>query len=166
MFLYLYLYSAGTDRGYKCTGRRADGLVQLLEGTTKALYCRCAHYAVLNVVPIDYKRQSSAKDLTWDLTHSGRSFMWHKNSSGPNTVACGTPESTWALSECSPSTTTLIERFVGMVIATDVYFLQFHSCVVYLRILCVVLCQRLLRNLVLLYLVGCCYRSFVVSLLS
>jgi hypothetical protein len=37
--------------------------------------------------------------------------MWHKNSSGPNTVPCGTPESTWALSECSPSTTTLIVRF-------------------------------------------------------
>ena len=45
---------AGTDRGYKCTGRRAVGLVQLLEGTTKALYCLCAHYAVLKVVPIDY----------------------------------------------------------------------------------------------------------------
>ena len=106
LYLYPYLYSAGTDRSYKCTGRRAVGL-----GTTKALYCRCAHYALLNVVPIDYKRQSSAKDLTWDLTHSGRSFMRHRNSSGPNTVACGTPESTWALSECSPSTTTLSERF-------------------------------------------------------
>jgi hypothetical protein len=52
--LYLYLYSAGTDHGYKCTGRRAVGLVQLLEGPTKALNCLCAHYAVLNVVPIDY----------------------------------------------------------------------------------------------------------------
>jgi hypothetical protein len=37
--------------------------------------------------------------------------MWHKNSSGPNNVACCKPESTWALSECSPSTTTLSERF-------------------------------------------------------
>jgi hypothetical protein len=36
--------SAGTDRSYKCTGRRAVGL-----GTTKALYCRCAHYTVLSV---------------------------------------------------------------------------------------------------------------------
>ena len=53
--LYLYLYSAGTDHGYKCTGlRRAVGLVQLLEGSTKALYCLCAHYTVLKVVPIDY----------------------------------------------------------------------------------------------------------------
>jgi hypothetical protein len=49
-----------------------------------------------------------------------------------------------------------------MMIATDVYFLQFHSCVVYLRVLCVELCQRLLRNLVLPYLVECCYQSFVV----
>ena len=41
-----------------------------------------------------------------------------------------------------------LSGFVGMMIATDVYFLQFHSCVVYLRVLCVELCQRLLRNLV------------------
>jgi hypothetical protein len=54
LYVYLYLYSAGTDRGYKCTGRRAVGLVQLLEGTSKALYCLCAHYAILKVVPIDY----------------------------------------------------------------------------------------------------------------
>jgi hypothetical protein len=40
-----------------------------------------------------------------------------------------------------------LSGFVRMMIATDVYFLQFHSCVVYLRVLCVVLCQRLLRNL-------------------
>ena len=53
-----------------------------------------------------------------------------------------------------------LSGFVGMMIATDVYFLQFHNCVVYLRVLCVELCQRLLRNLVLPYLVECCYRSF------
>jgi hypothetical protein len=29
-----YLYSAGTDHGYTCTGMRAVGLVQLLEGST------------------------------------------------------------------------------------------------------------------------------------
>ena len=54
LYLYMYLYNAGTDSGYKCTGRRSVGLVQRLEGTTKDLYCLCAHYAVLKVVPIDY----------------------------------------------------------------------------------------------------------------
>ena len=54
LYLYLYIYSAGTDHGYRCTGRRAVGLVQLLEGTIKALYCLCTHYAVHKVVPIDY----------------------------------------------------------------------------------------------------------------
>ena len=50
-YLYLYLYSAGTDHGYKCTGRRAVGLVQLLEGPTKALWLcytvfpHTSHYA-------------------------------------------------------------------------------------------------------------------------
>ena len=50
----LYIYSAGTDHGYRCTGRRVVGLVQLLEGTIKALNCLCAHYTVLKVVPINY----------------------------------------------------------------------------------------------------------------
>ena len=56
---HIRLYSAGTDHGYNnlyCPiegPRSAVGLVQLLEGTTKALYCLCAHYAVLRVVPID-----------------------------------------------------------------------------------------------------------------
>ena len=54
LYLYLYLYNAGTDRGYKCTGRAIGLIVQLLEDTTKALYCLCAHYAILKVVPIDY----------------------------------------------------------------------------------------------------------------
>ena len=63
--------------------------------------------------------------------------MWHKNSSDPNTVPCGTLESTWALSECSLQLLLSLSGFVGMMIATDLYFLQFHSCVVYLRVLCV-----------------------------
>jgi hypothetical protein len=62
------------------------------------------HKILTKLNHIDYKRQSSAKDLTWDLTHSGRSFMWHRKSSGPNTVLCGTPKFTWELSECSSST--------------------------------------------------------------
>ena len=61
---HIRLYSAGTDHGYNnfyCPiegPRSAVGLVQLLEGTTKALYCLCAHYAVLKLVPIDYRLYS------------------------------------------------------------------------------------------------------------
>ena len=50
-----------------------------------------------------YKRQSSANSLTDDLTAFGRSFMWHRKSIGPSTVPWGTPESTVASSEYSPS---------------------------------------------------------------
>ena len=55
-----------------------------------------------------YRRQSSANRRTVDFTASGRSLMWHKNRSGPRTVPCGTPESTWTASDSSPSTTTFI----------------------------------------------------------
>jgi hypothetical protein len=41
-----------------------------------------------------YSKQSSAKSLTWDLTHSGRSLMWHKKRRDPRTVLWGTPDST------------------------------------------------------------------------
>ena len=54
------------------------------------------------------KRQSSANSLTDDLTEFGRSIMCHKNSIGPSTVPCGTPESTVASSEYSPSSATRI----------------------------------------------------------
>ena len=83
--------------------------------------------------------------------------MWHKNSRVPILCLVVLPSLHGHYLSVS--------GFVGM-IATDVYFLQFHSCVVYLRVHCVVLCKSLLSNLVLPYLVECCYRSFVVGLLS
>ena len=58
------------------------------------------------------KRQSSANRRTVDFTASGRSLIWHKNSRGPRTVPCGTPESTLTDSDSSPSTTTFIFLFV------------------------------------------------------
>ena len=41
----------------------------------------------------------------------GRSLIYARNSSGPNTVPCGTPESTSAQVECSPPTTTRWTRY-------------------------------------------------------
>ena len=53
-----------------------------------------------------YMRQSSANRHTWELTTDGRSFIWHKNNKGPNTVPWGTPERTGAGGEWVPSITT------------------------------------------------------------
>ena len=47
-------------------------------------------------------------ESSWDFTVSGKSFIWQRNIRGPNTVPCGTPDSTGADSECSLSTTTFI----------------------------------------------------------
>ena len=71
----------------------------------EAVVCKWANICLL-IVPVPVHCFS----LTF--TASGRSLMWHKNSSGPRTVPCGTPESTVTESDSSPSTTTFIFLFV------------------------------------------------------
>ncbi len=55
---------------------------------------------------VRYNKQSSAKWRTCDVICAGRSLMNIKNSSGPRTVRCGTPDSTGAHDDASLSTTT------------------------------------------------------------
>ena len=50
--------------------------------------------------------------LLTSLHLEARSLIWHKNSRGPRTVPCGTPESTLTDSDSSPSKTTFIFLFV------------------------------------------------------
>ena len=57
-------------------------------------------------------RESSANSLTWDITWSGKSFMWHRNSKAPSRVHCGTPEMTGTSCDSMPSNTILIWRHV------------------------------------------------------
>ena len=76
--------------------------------------------------------------LTWDLTHSGRSFMWHKRIEAvPILYLVVRPSLHGHYLSVRLQLLLSFCGFVGMMIATDVYFLQFHSCVVYLRVLCV-----------------------------
>ena len=58
-----------------------------------------------------YNKQSSAKNLTDDLTASGRLSMWQRNSMGPSTVHCGAPGSIVTCWDDSPSNVTLIFLF-------------------------------------------------------
>ena len=56
---------------------------------------------------------SSVNSLIFELvTDSGRSFMKERNSKGPSTVPCGTPEHTCNGLLASWFTTTLCSRFV------------------------------------------------------
>ena len=66
-----------------------------------------------------YSKQSSAKRRTFDVTESGRSFMWHRKSSGPRTVPWGTPESTLVDSDADPSSTTRIVLLVRKLVSQD-----------------------------------------------
>ena len=52
-----------------------------------------------------YRRQSSAKRRTDEVTTLGRSFICNKNKRGPKTVPCGTLDNTLAGLECLPSVT-------------------------------------------------------------
>ena len=55
-----------------------------------------------------YRRQSSAKSRTWDLTLLRRSLMCRRKRRGPSTVPWGTQKTTEAVSEEEPSSITLI----------------------------------------------------------
>ena len=54
-----------------------------------------------------YMRQSSANNLTWEVTRLGKSLICIKNSRGPKTVPWGTPEITFVGRDLEPSTTTV-----------------------------------------------------------
>ena len=49
---------------------------------------------------------SSAKSLTFDLTYSGRSFMYARNQMGLRTDPCWTPQEIGIVPEWQPSVTT------------------------------------------------------------
>jgi hypothetical protein len=53
-----------------------------------------------------YRIQSSANDLVFEATDSGRSFIKMRKSSGPSTDPCGTPLTTCSWLEISPSNNT------------------------------------------------------------
>ena len=80
---------------------------------------------------IRYKMQSSAKRRMLDFIPHSMSFINNKNSNGPRTVPCGTPEITSSQEDWQPSTTTRcflfqikeeIQRLVVPVIPYDLSF--------------------------------------------
>jgi hypothetical protein len=55
---------------------------------------------------------SSANSLSWlYFKYSGKSFIYTRKRTGPRTVHCGTPEVTGAISDDSPSRTSVCVRF-------------------------------------------------------
>ena len=63
----------------------------------------CSFWWSFAVLIVLYSKQSSANNLIEDVTLSGRSFMWQRNSIGSSTVPWGTPESTVVSFDFSPS---------------------------------------------------------------
>ena len=104
-------------------------------------------FAVLIVL---YSKQSSANSLIEDVTLSGRSFMWQRNSIGPKgTVPWGTP--TVVSFDCSPSTIVRINLVVRKFVS-HLWILPFipYWCNLWRSTVCYVeLCRKLVRNLIL-----------------
>ena len=95
-----------------------------------------------------YSKLSSAnKDNVEIETNSGRSLMYTRNNSGPNTVPYGTPESTSSFTDSHPSTSTCcVLEDIKDVIHCRVFH-GLHSDKVYEVSACAELCQMLWRNL-------------------
>ena len=72
----------------------------------------CSFWWPFAVLIVLYSKQSSANNLIEDVTLSGRSFMWQRNSIGPSTMPWGTPESTVVSFDFSPSTIVRIDLAV------------------------------------------------------
>ena len=88
-----------------------------------------------------YRKLSSANNLVWeDHIDCDRSFMKHKNRSGPSTVPCGTPDMTSTGSDVTPSRATWLLWWRKDSIHFLVWFL-IRSSQAYGGVLCGGLCQ-------------------------
>ena len=67
---------------------------QVFSHSWSLLRSSCSRTAPSLLLILTYKRLSPANSLMCDVTQSGISLMYARNSSGPNTVPCGTPDRT------------------------------------------------------------------------
>ena len=123
----------------------------------------CSFWWSFAVLIVLYSKQSSANSLIEDVTLSGRSFMWQRNSIGPSTMPWGTPESTVVSFDFSPSTIVRIDLAVKKFVS-HLWILPFipYWCNLW-RKFYVELCRKLLRNLILQRLIGVLCRVLVGS---
>ena len=73
--------------GWKFTNHASSHPVSLLRSS-------CRRTASSSPLILAYNKLSSANSLICDVTQSGISLMYARNSSGPNTVPRGTPDRT------------------------------------------------------------------------
>ena len=79
-----------------------------------------------------YRRVSSANSLTVEVIPFGRSLMYVKNNSGPNTGPCGTPEGHWGRGRCCTLTVDSLDPLgekgfhPGQEVTMDTVMLQLH----------------------------------------
>jgi hypothetical protein len=95
-----------------------------------------------------YSKLSSANKRNVEVeTTSGRSLMYTRNNSGPNTVPCGPPESTSSFADSHPSTSTCCVLEDKKVVIHCRVFHGLHRVKVYEVSVYAELCQTLWRNL-------------------
>jgi hypothetical protein len=95
-----------------------------------------------------YSKLSSANKRNVEVeTTSGRSLMYTRNNSGPNTVPCGPPESTSSFADSHPSTSTCCVLEDKKSVIHCMVFHGLHSVKVYEVSAYAELCQTLWPNL-------------------
>ena len=95
-----------------------------------------------------YSKLSSANKRNVEVeTTSGRSLMYTRNNSGPNTVLCSPPESTSSFADSHPSTSTCCVLEDKKVVIHSRVFHGLHSVIVYEVSAYAELCKTLWRNL-------------------
>ena len=120
----------------------------------------CSFWWSFAVLIVLYSKQSYANSLIEDVTLSGRSFMWQRNSIGPSTGYSGV--------DWFHLIFLLLRLFAliwlsGSLLATCGFCLLFHIGVIYGGVCYVELCRKLLRNLILQRLTGVLCRVLVGS---
>ena len=90
--------------GWKCINQVSSHSVSLL----KSSYRRTTSYSQLILA---YIKLSSANSLICDVTQSGISLMYARNSNGPNTLPCRTFDKTGVSLDVLPFTRTVWVQF-------------------------------------------------------
>ena len=86
-------------------------IIQVSSHSVSLLRSSCRRTASSSPLILAYNKLSSANSLICDATQSDISLMYARNSSGPNTVPCGTPDRTEAFLDVLPFTRTAWVRF-------------------------------------------------------
>ena len=121
---------------------------QVSSHSVSLLRSSCRRTASSSPLILAYNKLSPANSLICDVTQSGISLMYVRNSSGPNTVSmsCGTPDRTGASVDVLPLQGLFGYGFGGMMLSSLGCFHRLHNILICVVVFCGVLYQKILKS--------------------